>query len=436
MLFRRIILIFLLSVSGGSFCEAQKMGFFLEGNAKKVVIPFKTYNNLIILPLFVNGKVPMKFILDSGVQSIIFFNKDITDVLGVTYRRRIRIRGYGEIKEIIAYIATGFNFRYGNLRGNAISALVLGEDYLQLRNHLGTEVHGIIGYDLFMRFIVSINYESGLITLTRPEFYKKKKKYRAIPLVIKNTKPFINVPLIINDTTELRANLMVDTGASHALVLHEDSIGLLKLPPKHMETILGRGLSGPIKGNIAYIKGCKLGDYMVDHVLASFPEKTSYPDSLLAPGRGGSIGGEILGKFHVVFDYFREGKMYLKKNRFFSKPFTYNMSGMEVVVVGKNLDQFKINSIRKGSPADRAGLRPGDFIEEMNSMSIRHSGETPPAFFQKDSYTHVMEYSDTEKMDLARIYKLLSSKDGKWIDMIVNRNGIKIRFKFRLKKEI
>ncbi len=433
---RTVILVFLLSLMASIPAIPQKIGFFLEGKAKREVIPFKTYNNLIVLTLFVNGKVPMKFILDSGVRSIIFFDKNVTDVLGVHYQRKIRIRGVGEIEEIVAYIATGLNFRYRSLRGIGISVLVLGEDYLKLRNYLGTDIHGIIGYDFFKRFIVSINYESGLLTLTKPEYYKKRKKYQAIPLEIINTKPFVNTPLFINDTTEIKANLMIDTGASHALVLHADSIGLLQLPPRNIKMVLGRGLSGEINGSIAYIKGCMLGNYEVDNVLASFPEKTSYPDSLFTSGREGAIGGEILGKFHLVFDYYGEHKLYLKKNKFFSKPFTYNMSGLEIIVVGKNLDQFRISSVRKGSPADLAGLREGDFIEEMNSMTAHNYVRKSYVFEQKDSYSHQVEFTNGEKMELARIYKLLSSHEGRWINIVVNRNGIKIRYKFRLKKEI
>ncbi len=436
MLFRGIILMVLLNLAAALSVQAQKIGFYLQGNAKREVIPFKTYNNLIILTLYVNGKVPMKFILDTGVRSIIFFDKDVTDVLGMHYQKKIRIRGVGEIEEIVAYITTGLNFRYRSLRGTSVTALVLGEDYLQLRNYLGTDVHGIIGYDIFKRFIVGINYESHLITLTRPEYFKKKKKFQAIPLEIINTKPFVNIPVFINDSTEIQANLMIDTGASHALVLHADSIGLLQLPPENIEMILGRGLSGEILGNIAYIKGCRLGNYMVNDVLASFPEKTSYPDSLLTSGREGVIGGEILGKFHLIFDYYKEQQLYLKKNRYFSKPFTYNMSGLEIIVEGKNLDQFKINSIRKGSPADLAGLRVGDYIEEMNTMSSSNYKHKSYILEQKDSYTQEVDFFAGERMDLSRIYKLLSSHDGRWINVVVNRNGIRIRYKFRLKKEI
>lgn len=411
MLYRRVILFVFLILMCGFSTDAQKYGFFLEGNARKATIPFTTYNNLIIITLTVNDKVPMKFIVDTGVRSIIFFNKNITDVLGVRYSKKIEIRGVGKTKTIVAFIATGIDFNYHNLRGKELSVLVLGEDYLHLRNHLGTDVHGIIGYDFFQRFIVNVNYTAEQLTLIKPQYFKKKRRYQSIPLEVKDTKPYITVPLQINDTTKIQARLMIDTGASHALILHTDSIGPLQLPTKNIEAILGRGLSGEIKGNLAYINGCEIGNYELKDVIASFPQDQSYSDSLLISGREGTMGGEILSKFNLIFDYYGENKLYLKRNSTFSQPFEYNMSGLEVVVEGNNLDQFKIHMVRKGSPADIVGLRKGDFIEEINSCS-------------------------REKLELNRIYKTLTSKPGKWINMIVSRNGILIRYKFRLKKEI
>ena len=65
--------------------------------------------------------------------------------------------------------------------GHGHAMLVLAEDYLELRNYLGTDVHGILGYELlFLRFIVEINYDKRMMTLTLPERFKPKRKFQTI----------------------------------------------------------------------------------------------------------------------------------------------------------------------------------------------------------------------------------------------------------------
>ena len=49
----------------------------------------------------------------------------------------------------------------------------------------------------------------------------------------------------------------------------------------------------------------------------------------MVPDRIGSVGGEILKRFTVVFDYQNE-QMYLKKNKDFNAPFNYNKSGIKI----------------------------------------------------------------------------------------------------------
>jgi len=401
-----ILLFLILSLSA----TAQRLGYYIEGNSKKVVIPFEMHNNLIIIPLVVNDQFPLKFIFDTGVRSTIFFDKNITDIFNVPYPKRIQLRGVGNLRDIVAYIGTGIDISYSRLHGRNLSFLVLEEDYLRLRNHLGIDIHGIVGYEFFSRFVVRINYATEELVLIKPEHFKKGKRYRTIPLEIDDTKPYINIPLFVNDSTKMQARLMVDTGASHALVLHADSIGPLHLPAKNIETILGRGLGGEILGNLAFVKGCKISDYELNDIIASFPQRFSYQDTLLLMMREGTIGGEILKKFTVIFDYGKE-QMYLKKNGSFSMPFEYNMSGFEVIVEGKDLDQFRVHVVREGSPADLAGVCEGDYIIELNS-------------WKKDD------------LELPRIYKTLSTKDGRWINLIVSRNGVYFKIRFRLKKEI
>jgi len=134
-------------------------------------------------------------------------------------------------------------------------------------------------------------------------------------------------------------------------------------------------------------------------------------------------------------------KISLKKNSSFKAPFHYNMSGLTlkhdgvVVVKDKNnsLDaplsnsnnavsiniktiynfylapRFVVSEIRKGSPADLAGIEIGDEIIDVNGK-LTHSYE------------------------LHEMIGLFTSKAGRKISLKIKRKGIIFREKFTLKE--
>jgi len=160
-------------------------------------------------------------------------------------------------------------------------------------------------------------------------------------------------------------------------------------------------------------------------------------------GRKGSVGSEILSRFKVIFDY-PNSKVTLKKNGKFNRAFKYNMSGIEVVyggqIIVKELEEtsfqiskseglnsqsntisfsinykykfrplYKISNIREGSPAEEAGIKEGDLILKVNG---------------KNSYDY----------DLQEIIGKFYEKDNKKIKLLIDRNGVRLKFEFRLKK--
>ncbi len=111
------------------------------------------------------------------------------------------------------------------IHGRGHAMLVLENDFLELRSSLGTEVHGILGYELFSRFVIKIDYEAKgwMMTLMLPEKFKPSRKHTRLPITVEDTKPYYVAELKINDTTSMSAKLMIDTGASHGLFLDTES---------------------------------------------------------------------------------------------------------------------------------------------------------------------------------------------------------------------
>ena len=155
--------------------HGQHLGFTLTNGKKNVQIPIEIINNLVVIPVVLNGALPLKFILDTGVRTTILTQKTFTDILNLEYTRKYTISGPGGQNLVDAYVTNNVSIDLPGVSGKGHAMLVLAQDYLELRNYLGTDVHGILGYELFSRFIIEIDYQKKLLTLMTPERFHKRQ---------------------------------------------------------------------------------------------------------------------------------------------------------------------------------------------------------------------------------------------------------------------
>lgn len=367
MIFLRITLFLLLA---GPVYGQQHLGFSLTEGQKKVQFPIEVANNLVIIPVVLNSQIPLKFILDTGVRTTILTEKAFSDILKLQYSRRYIVAGPGGEKLVEAYITNNITLDMPGLHGSGHAMLVLEKDYLELRNYLGTDVHGVLGYEVFSRFIVEINYSEKILTLSLPENFKPKKKYQEIPITIEDTKPYVRVPVETTDGAIVNAKLLVDTGASHGLVLDPHTDKRLQVPEKHVSSLIGRGIGGVITGQIARVKALSLGKYRIENIIANFPDANSYTDTLKSTDvfRNGSIGGEVLSRFTTIYNFPGE-KLYIKKNPSFREGFHFNMSGLTLKAKGAYLTNYEITDIRKDSSGEKCGVQVGDELISINGIA-------------------------------------------------------------------
>src|SRR5205085_2324123 len=153
------------------------------------------------------------------------------------------------------------------------------------------------------RFIVTIDYEKKELILTRPNKFKPSRKAQKIKISVEDTKPYMITRVGITDSATVTAKLLIDSGASHGLILEPDSNDAIRVPNDYVRSIIGRGLGGVITGKIGRIASVDLGKYDVHNVIANFPDPNSYMDTLKTSRsvrRNGAIGGEILSRFKVT----------------------------------------------------------------------------------------------------------------------------------------
>ena len=329
-----ITFIFVINTCLCSTASGQKeFGFKMPRKSRRIVIPFEQHNNLIVIPVTINKVLTLKFILDTGVENAILTQKIYADLMGVNYLREIIISGPGVIDSVRAVIANEITLGLpGGIIGQNMNMLVLKEDYLKLSENLGEDVHGIIGYDIFSRFVVEIDYDKNLLTLHDPKRYKAKGRKVALPLKLRGSKPFMNATIKQGDNTA-NLDIMVDTGASHAALIDYNYLGDISMPSKTIQTRLGRGIAGDIPGYMGRIDQVKIDNFDFSQMLVSAPFDGAYNKVIKRGARVGTFGGELLNRFKVTFDYSRE-KVYLSESRRYNEPFEYDMSGMTLNTEG------------------------------------------------------------------------------------------------------
>ncbi|MEZ4980651.1 MAG: hypothetical protein R2769_03505 [Saprospiraceae bacterium] len=93
-------------------------------------------------------------------------------------------------QELKAHLIMGLSYETGNLRAYNQPLLVLDEDYFRFEEFTGVQIHGILGANLFRRFIVKIDYKKKVITLTKPEgLHQTGKGATEIPIIVHKNKP-------------------------------------------------------------------------------------------------------------------------------------------------------------------------------------------------------------------------------------------------------
>jgi len=419
--------------------------FSIGDHRTKVVIPFKLINNLVFIPIKVNG-IELNFLLDSGVEETILFSMEERKEVSFKNVEKIKLKGLGSEDEIEGLKSTHNTLETHGLKSHDHLLYIILDQNFNLSSHIGIPVNGIIGYKFFKDNLVEVNYQKKKVIIhSNNEKIQKKlnKNFKAIPITIERAKPYILANAVV-DSTAIDAKLLIDIGNSDAFWIFEND--KIKLPKKNFPDFLGKGFSGDIEGHRAKIAKFTVDEFDFKNPIVSFPDSSSIKNVKMVPGRIGSIGGEILKRFTVVLDY-QDKKLFLKKNSKFSEPFTYNKSGITVQHNGLQWVQetvhlqtvqvvssasdvnfndkkddnfrykfllkpvFEIVNIRKHSAAEKCGLKPGDII-----VSINHT--TPYRF------------------SLQQINTLLKSEEDIWITLEVERDSLILKFRFKLEDEL
>ncbi len=386
-------------------------GFVFDNPKKKTMtIKFKSSSNLIIIPVAINNSDTLNFILDTGVRYPIITELPFVNKLNLNFLQPINVKGLGEGEQLTAYRSGNNTINIDGLVAfDQEIHMVINENF-QISHILGIPVHGLIGFNLFKDYVVKIDYSAHEITLVKPEFftYKEKERDIVLPLIFEQNKPFVKTSIVTDKNEDVPVKLLVDTGASDAIWLSTNSDNRISLPENHIETFLGRGLSGDLYGKKGRIGAIWVGPLVLYEPIVAFPENDLVDQLIGQNDRNGTLGAEILRRFYVTMDYPNK-RLILRPNSDLKDDFNYNMSGLEVTNPMPGVPIFIVSSIQKNSPAYYAGVQETDQIIALNNTSHK-------------------------TLTLNDINLLFQSQEDKRIKLTILRNGEQVKTEFFLKK--
>ena len=140
----------------------------------------------------------------------------------------------------------------------------------------------------------------------------------------------------------------------------------LESVPKTMETRLG-GVGGLSFQPVGRIERLELGPYALEHPIAVLSKPG--PGSTSSPGSIGNIGGDVLQRFRVTFDYPRK-ELRIVAGQAYARAFEADMTGMLLTIKPDGDAPIEVVKVNPGSPAAEAGIAAGDRVASVDGRPL------------------------------------------------------------------
>lgn len=253
----------------------------------------------IFVQASINGSAPSWFLLDSGAGSSVI-DSGKAEELGLSVFGHLPAGGVGEAAVDVG-IVRGVSL--GLLGVQLVDQTLLATSLAALSQEFGRPIAGLLGYDFFSRFVVEIDYRARTLSLFDPATSRQTAEGESLPITLEGNTPHVSAKLLFSGNQNVRGRFLVDTGAEGALDLGALFVKKYGLLSRATRTVQGfvTGMGGRIALRFGQARAVQIGRLTVTRPSIGLSE-TSH-GAMANPVQDGVIGGSLLSRFKVTFDY-------------------------------------------------------------------------------------------------------------------------------------
>jgi hypothetical protein len=186
---------------------------------------------LVVLRGRVNGKADVDFILDTGAPVTVLLDGARTTALGLDSSRARPLGGSNDPAAPVGDIQDGFALDFGAISFSGLTAVVIPQRTLPCPERFDEiGFGGVIGADLFRRFVVEIDPEAKRVRMHDPGTWRAPEGAATVPLSFRNGHPFVQTRVALSDGRIVDIPMNVDTGMNRELTLVAGSHEALRMP--------------------------------------------------------------------------------------------------------------------------------------------------------------------------------------------------------------
>jgi hypothetical protein len=325
--------------TGTSFSQQTPapVRFAFGGNAAE--IPAEFLDNLIFLPTRINSSQPSLFLLDSTAT-----------VSSIAPSRAAEL-GLSTLENPVLNLP-GVDFPIAALQA-------LAKDNFAAQT--GRSYQGTLGNDFLGSVVMEIDYGRKTVRIYDPGIYKYSGGGSSFPIKFAGGVPLVRAKLILPGQRAREGEFIVNTALDAAIVISEKFAEGHHLFSAHLKTIPASDpqIIGGENIVLGRPKEFQLGGYSVEGAIAEFSPKDPFPGA--GADIAGMIGGGILRRFTVIFDYPNQ-QLILAPNLHIHELEEEDKSGLTIIAKGPGLKQFEVVAVQSGTPGAHAGIQKGDII--------------------------------------------------------------------------
>jgi hypothetical protein len=344
-------------LSGIGPAQGQEAANLFTDGRRVLETPCDLYSNLIFVSVRVNDSSPLSFLLDSGAGMTVL-NAERVKALKLKTEGKISVSGNSADNMEASFVkdaslslpgAEPFHVPMISLPLDTVEAL------------MGRTIDGILGYDFFQRFVVEADYAGRTIRLYDPDRYRYDGSGDVIPLQVVGNRPFLQARVTPTGQKPIEGRFLVDTGDNSGVSLSSPFVrdnSLVESAPKTLQSF-GAGVGGGSVQIVVRLQDLRIGSLGFPQPVAHLSRAKAGDES--KADHAGQIGGDVLRRLRVIFDYPHQ-RLILEKNALFDKPFENDMGGIWIVTEAKDFHLFRVMNVLRGTPGEEAGVRVGDVI--------------------------------------------------------------------------